>query len=1000
MKKILSLVLCISIFLSICVVNAEETSNNTICVEAEFLKEIGALDEGFNGNEELKRGEFARYLINILQGKDSFSSIGNSYGFSDVYEDNAISGAIYACKNLGIINGDGSGNFHPERIVTATETVTMLVNALGYKLYAESKGGFEAGYMTIANTIGLFKNTNKRGTDALTKNDGAIFIYNALFADMVSVKSISSTGFELEKMPDKNILGEVLSIYCYDGTVTDNGIASLTGETMGDMKRTVISLYNRSDIVTAYVADSDINSHLGERVRVFVRLNKSNGKNEVVYYSLDKNNTAYTLYSDKIIDVTSSYIEYETNDYNTVKYDISSEAPIVVINGIKTINYDKNTFTRKNSLIKLIDTDNNGCIETIIILDFNGVTSARNIVVDSVDLENRFIKCKFNPVNSLELNEKETILFFSWESDVKKLEDIKPDDIVSVAQAGELYDGKTIYTISVKRNSNTGVISSYTKDSVVINDEEIKVSDSLLAVKPNYISSIEINTEITYMCDVMGNIAYIINPKAKNIKYGYMIGAAVKKDADEYLLIKVYTRKGEFLNLRLAPQTEIDGEIVKTPSEQLSKIKKRSDQSKKMAGDTSISRPIIYKLNKNEEISYIDTDTPNDNVKDNTIYIDQSPISYSRKDIDDEYTLKAGFRNPMVYRCRYNGNVEGRFFLTTDTVILKVPDIDTYGLEDFIKYQNSVSYYDSGATSDMDYNVIKAREQRIEEDNYEIMFASDVVEACEYDIQGYNIDPKTGVASFAIVRGRTDAVYTVGGTENVYLRMTEVYDEPREKIATKLYYTADGVKEEFVLFIKEDLPIEQRCIIFGSDGTDNPFGLKTTALQEGDIIKVQKKGNWLHSLSRPLSINNLKNTNTNLGYIKNSDNPYAQSTFMPYDSNAYKESDAWETGIAYVNSIVGDTLCLFVPKRIVDRKRLIGTIDPTDPTTYHKLYFKISNTTKIKTMDFTKGKMQFGMGTINDVIPYEVTNSLNNTSIIYFQSDRFSISNMMVINGK
>ena len=57
----------------------------------------------------------------------------------------------------------------------------------------------------------------------------------------------------------------------------------------------------------------------------------------------------------------------------------------------------------------------------------------------------------------------------------------------------------------------------------------------------------------------------------------------------------------------------------------------------------------------------------------------------------DEYTLKAGFRNPMVYRCRHNGNVEGRFFLTTDTVILKVPDIDTYGLEDFIKYQNSVS---------------------------------------------------------------------------------------------------------------------------------------------------------------------------------------------------------------------------------------------------------------------------------------------------------------------
>lgn len=484
---------------------------------------VGVLENDFDLTKEVTRGEFARYIINVLYGKGEFEKAGVTY-FTDVSLSNPYCGAITACKDLGIINGDGSGNFYPERTITATESITMLVNALGYKLYADSKGGFEAGYLTIAKEAELFKNVEVRGIDKVTGKDAALFIYNALFADIVNVKSVSPDGFTLEKMPDKNILSEKLSIYEYDGVVTDDGITSISGNSVSDIERTVITLYNSEEKVTAYVGETDINSHLGERVRVFIRFNKDSGKNEVVYYGISKKMECVTLVSENVIGATSDYIEYEDGENSdSVKYSISGIAPIVVVNGIKKTSYNESEFIRKNSLLKLIDVDNDGSYETIIILDFNKNGVTRNIVVDSVDMANEYIKCRFSPVNTLDYDSDKNIIRFSWESDVKSIEEIQQNDIVSIAMADVTYRDKNIYTLSVKRNQSTGKMTVYTDGSVYINDTEIKVSDSIYSVKPNCIELIAIGSEITYMLDATGKIAYIVNPNVSKIPYAYLI---------------------------------------------------------------------------------------------------------------------------------------------------------------------------------------------------------------------------------------------------------------------------------------------------------------------------------------------------------------------------------------------------------------------------------------------------------------------------------------------
>ena len=154
LKKVLSLVLCVAMMLSVMVVGAgaafsdQSKIKNTEAVDAcTALNIIGGYPDGsFKPEGNITRAEVTKMICVALNGgKNPAVSTNTTPTFSDVRNNaNAAwaEGYIESCAAQGIVSGVGAGKFAPAGNVTGTQLAKMLLVALGYK--SENEGAFSA----------------------------------------------------------------------------------------------------------------------------------------------------------------------------------------------------------------------------------------------------------------------------------------------------------------------------------------------------------------------------------------------------------------------------------------------------------------------------------------------------------------------------------------------------------------------------------------------------------------------------------------------------------------------------------------------------------------------------------------------------------------------------------------------------------------------------------------------------------------------------------------
>lgn len=161
----------------------------------------------FNGDEDgnlrledsISRAETAKIICTIL----CYPSNAKESSFPDVSSGHWAVGYIETAKDAGIISGDDKGNFRPSDPVTNEEYLKMLVVALGYEPMAEARGGFPAGYVTIAHTYGLTEGMQFEVGSPAKRGDVAIMTHRA-----IDTPIMQQTGFgsqvEYRVMDGKN----------------------------------------------------------------------------------------------------------------------------------------------------------------------------------------------------------------------------------------------------------------------------------------------------------------------------------------------------------------------------------------------------------------------------------------------------------------------------------------------------------------------------------------------------------------------------------------------------------------------------------------------------------------------------------------------------------------------------------------------------------------------------------------------------------------------------
>ena len=317
MKKVLSLVLCVAVMLSVMVLGAgaafsdQDQIENTEAVGAcSALNIIGGYEDGsFHPERNIKRSEITKMICVALNGgREPNVSTNAVPTFNDVRGTSAewAEGYIEACVAQGIVSGVGGGRFSPDGNVTGAQLAKMLLVSLGYNSDNEGFTGnaWETNVNVRASQKGLYVGLEDMDTSAaVTRDQAAQMVWNAMQAYEVEYKTTIVTDANgnlttqitvqdkvVGNTKDKiTMLADKYSCSIYEGVLQASGSVAPYGTTAGKEKLNVLAEYingalqvNSSGVTTPVSCtlsyDKDCTDMIGEYVKVLY-----NTKDKVVY---------------------------------------------------------------------------------------------------------------------------------------------------------------------------------------------------------------------------------------------------------------------------------------------------------------------------------------------------------------------------------------------------------------------------------------------------------------------------------------------------------------------------------------------------------------------------------------------------------------------------------------------------------------------------------------------------------------------------------------------
>ena len=485
----------------------------------EVLKTVGIMvgDENgkFNPEAKVTRNEMAVVMCNLLDY--TVASYKGTSPFTDVPE--WAEPYVAACYTNGITSGYDAKTYGGSDTVTTGQAALMLLKALGYFQYSADFGSDWLVETTKnGSTAGLFDGVATGAKEALTRNDVAQMVLNALEADLVKAEKNGS---------DVHVGDIVISggKATYDArTGTDSKYAKIDN-TKVDGKYTIQlgeDLYN-GDLVKADGADDDFG-------RPSVKWTYEN--KEIGTYA-DDADAVYTATVEKqdLYDLVGSDVY---NDLKNGDADFSVVVDGVALKDVKLSDYivKNNDDDAGDKIIKkgattevFIDDDSNDVVITVI----NSYVAQVDGDYDKNDEE-----LDLKALDGTALPADDTTLSAD---DFDYLDTYSDEDYVLVTVAN-----KEIKTIDLAETVE-GKVTAYTeKKNVTVDGTKYEYSENYTdAVKDDSNLSYDLNEAYTLVLDANGYVIYTDGTAGHN-DYVYVAeiaptgGAKADLEADAYFI--------------------------------------------------------------------------------------------------------------------------------------------------------------------------------------------------------------------------------------------------------------------------------------------------------------------------------------------------------------------------------------------------------------------------------------------------------------------------------
>lgn len=539
MKKLLALMLSVALILSMStgVMAYSDVEEGTYVSEAvSVLSDFGVFngfeDGSFQPEVNVTRAQMAKVICEML----GYNKIAvGATDFTDVPSNHWASGYINTIQGLGIINGYGDGTYGPEDVVSYEQAIKMIVCALGYEPMAASKGGWSAGYMSVAASIGLLD-----GANGATRGDIAVLVYNALNTPVMEQTSFGSESrYEVldgtGNRGYKTLLTEK-DIYKATGlvgeVVTDEVVFTIT-QTSDDKK------FEVNEVKSFVIGDSNIRDYTYQEVEVYVL--DDNRDYTILAVKPAQTTETFTLISDDISDIK---VASDGEKYHVVEYYVGSKTKKIQVAKDALIEYNKNADSGKTIAdfidvedIELVFVDNNGDgkYDVVVATEY---TSERLEMVDSY--REKIILGGKTVIFDFE-DENKTYIFVDEKGNTIDLSDFKEDDVIAyIADARDIRDADYLKIVKLSSATVYGEVEEVNKidSSIVINGYEYKVAsniwDEVAAPGVEGVFYIGITDKIIYF-----------DGSSVATKYGYILAAGDSNTTfDKTIQVKLLTAKG------------------------------------------------------------------------------------------------------------------------------------------------------------------------------------------------------------------------------------------------------------------------------------------------------------------------------------------------------------------------------------------------------------------------------------------------------------------------
>lgn len=643
-NKIISIALAVIMLVPVFSYAKEEET--TLSKETKVMSAFGFLDkiDFKDPSAAVTRGEFAAAAADLIG-----LEIPTVYTrwFSDVDEGSANALSIAAAAQSGIIKGS-DGYFYPNRQITYSEAATILVNALGYKDFANYDGAYSIGFLKVAESAGIKKQVTASGDTPVNSEMAAKLLYNAGNAQIV-VPKISGGDVSVSK--EGTLFWEKHKIDSGRGIITANEYTSLSSS-VGAGKNTIII----GDFLGKIYFSNDPMKLLGYNVEYFY---KEEDDSNTVYYiePLDSKNEIISVSSSDIdsFDIDSMKLNYEVD--GKLKSKVIPQDASVIYNGKLTINYfytengeQKSIFNMENGDIKLIDNNGDGKIEVV------NVTAYENYFVSGVNTSEKVIYDRYDKNKSFSYENADD-KDMSWiltdkEGNIADFSKIAENSVLSIAKSedGEIMRG-VVCTDSVA-GKITGTRERYGDTIVEVDGTEYVVSKSFL--RTQRLPSIDM--KVTLYLDYTGKAAAIVTETSTS-GYAFVI-KKIYDDVEDIYSLKLLTADGTKKDFKFAKSAKIDGQ--------------KYDESGILVQMETFAdyQVVLYKLNSKDEITMIDT-------------LDEN----TGGDYDRLKALQSQPESMEYWNSR--SNFYGKMLVDTDTIVFKTPPNDADVKYDYDLYSVS-----------------------------------------------------------------------------------------------------------------------------------------------------------------------------------------------------------------------------------------------------------------------------------------------------------------------